>query len=338
MLGYAETIPEDGRALILLGNATKMLAEVQTIQQARELKNLALTVADWAKRKGMGEEVVNYARAIALGAERRMGEMLAATERAKGAQKTGGPGRGKRGNIVLPRLSDDEPTLSDLGITKRESAEAQKLAALPEEIFEKVKSGEKTRGRAIAEEKRAKVIENLESLEIKEAKASQGVFDVIVIDPPWPMARIELDDRPNAVAMPYPVMSIEEIERLKIPCAENCHVWLWTTHRFLPMAFQILEKWGLKYVCCFVWHKDNSYQPMGLPKYNAEFALYARMGAPQFIDTKNFWACFNGKSRAHSEKPEEFYGTVRRVTGGRRLDMFNRKEITGFEGWGNEAK
>jgi hypothetical protein len=65
------------------------------------------------------------------GPGRGRGEMLAATPRAKGASAGPGPGRGKRGSTLLPRLSGP-PTLSALGITKRESAEAQRLAALPE--------------------------------------------------------------------------------------------------------------------------------------------------------------------------------------------------------------
>jgi len=50
-----------------------------------------------------------------------MGELLAQTERAKGTDKAGRPTID--GNRVLP--SNPPPTLAELGITKRESAEAQ---------------------------------------------------------------------------------------------------------------------------------------------------------------------------------------------------------------------
>lgn len=48
-----------------------------------------------------------------------MGQMLIETERNKGAKP------GKTGNKTLPLLDDTAPTLAELGITKRESAEAQ---------------------------------------------------------------------------------------------------------------------------------------------------------------------------------------------------------------------
>lgn len=69
-------------------------------------------------------------------AEDRLGELLAATDRAKGGQ----PEKVKStGNRRLPVLST---TLSDLGITKRESANAQALYALPEGLKQQVIKGE----------------------------------------------------------------------------------------------------------------------------------------------------------------------------------------------------
>jgi len=201
-----------------------------------------------------------------------------------------------------------------------------------------IESGEMTVNRAQTEMKRTKIIEKLKDIEAVEAKSIAGLFDVITIDPPWQMEKIERYVAPNQVAFDYPTMALEEIKALQLPCADNCHVWLWTTHKYLPFAFDILKEWGLKYVCTFVWHKPGGFQPFGLPQYNSEFCLYARKGTPIFTETKQFNTCFQAPRGAHSEKPNEFYDMIRRVTAGRRLDMFNRRKIEGFETWGNEAK
>jgi N6-adenosine-specific RNA methylase IME4 len=180
-------------------------------------------------------------------------------------------------------------------------------------------------------------LEQLEDIRTREAKAVAGVYDVIVIDPPWPMKKSTLEVRPDRAELDYPTMSEDELCALTLPMAEACHVWLWTTHRFLPMAFRLLDVWGLAYACTFVWHKPGGFQPLYLPQFNCEFALYARRGNPVFVDTKAFPTCFDASRGKHSEKPEAFYEMVRRVTAGRRLDMFNRRPIEGFDGWGKES-
>ena len=68
-------------------------------------------------------------------------------------------------------------------------ADAVKIAKLPEtqreSILEKVETGLKPSD-AIRETVRETVKAELESVEMVTAKAIEGVYDVIVIDPPWP--------------------------------------------------------------------------------------------------------------------------------------------------------
>ena len=111
-------------SLVIIEKAALLLVEADTIQKCVELKSLFLTSADWARRKGMGESIIKTAHSYAIQAEVKMGEMLAATKRAKGTLK--------RGPAVPPRYSGDAPTLAEIGVSRKEAAAAQFLATLPE--------------------------------------------------------------------------------------------------------------------------------------------------------------------------------------------------------------
>jgi N6-adenosine-specific RNA methylase IME4 len=260
------------------------------------------------------------------------------TQRAVVASKLANMQRGERTDLVqiCTKLSMNDAS-DKLNVSRRTVASVKEIERKAPELMQKLESGEMTANQAITQIKKAEVIANLESIEKQEVKAIQGVYDVIVIDPPWEMKKIERDVAPNQVEFDYPTMTDAELYDLEIPCADDCHVWLWTTHKKLPLALELLKAWKLKYVCTFVWHKPGGFQPFGLPQYNAEFALYARRGSPEFIDLKNFMVCFEAPRGAHSEKPQAFYDLVKRVTAGRRLDMFNRRKIEGFDTWGQEA-
>jgi len=186
-----------------------------------------------------------------------------------------------------------------------------------------------------AERRRAE----LAALKSERPPLPDGRFETIVIDPPWEMQKIERDVRPNQVAFDYPTMNEAELAAFGVPAmaSDDCHLFCWTTHKHLPMALRLLESWGFRYVCTMVWRKPGGFQPIGLPQYNCEFALYARRGAPQFIDTRAFPACFEAPRREHSRKPDEFYDLVRRVTAGPRIDVFSREARPGFEQFGNET-
>lgn len=177
-----------------MSKASQMLAEATTIQKAKELKDLALTAADWARRKGMGEEAIKHCRSYALMAERRMGEMLATTELQHGAR-----GVGKSGVT----LCNSTPTLAELGVTKRESVDAQTLASIQDEEFEKVLSGEKTVTQVKREKRREKVAS--ETSELPSDK-----YRIIYADPPWRYGNKGLDSYGPAERH-YPTMSIKEL-------------------------------------------------------------------------------------------------------------------------------
>ncbi|GAI79543.1 unnamed protein product, partial [marine sediment metagenome] len=77
----------------------------------------------------------------------------------------------------------------------------------------------------------------------------EGKYRTIVIDPAWPMPKINRKLRPNKIQikLDYPTMTLKEIEALPIPdlaYEDGCHIYLWTTHKFLPVALKILEIWG----------------------------------------------------------------------------------------------
>lgn len=235
---------------------------------------------------------------------------------------------------------------SDLGLSKQRANVARRICLRFEKDdlatwLDKQYDAEKKKLPRVSslssEVRKADQVAKVDALRATETLPAEGVYDVIVMDPPWPMEKIEREVAPEQVAFDYPTMEEDELAAMEVPSADDCHLWVWTTHKFLPMALRLLNRWEFKYVCTFVWHKPGGFQPFGLPQYNCEFAVYARKGSPLFADVKDFNVCFNAARGAHSEKPEAFYDVVRRVTAGHRLDMFNRREIEGFDVWGNEA-
>lgn len=208
----------------------------------------------------------------------------------------------------------------------------------PESVKEKCRTGEISINEAYTEVKRAEAKEKLaeQVKTIAEVKPPMGLYRTIVVDPPWDMKKIEREERPNQHEFDYPPMSIDEIKAISIPADDNCHLYLWTTQKYLPDAFSVLESWGFRYIFTMTWHKNGGFQPFGLPQYNSEFVLFGRKGNMDFLTTKAFPTCFNGERREHSRKPESFYELVNRVSPGPKLDMYNREKREGFDQYGND--
>ena len=248
----------------------------------------------------------------------------------------------QRARIILDKGADELKDAVERGeVSIRAAAD---VATLPkQQQTEIVARGEKEileAAKAIRQEKAEARRAELELVKQNKPELPTGKYETIIIDPPWQMEKIERDVAPNQVAFEYPTMNEEELAEFDVPsiASDDCHLFCWTTHKFLPSAMRLIEAWGFRYVYLGTWHKNGGFQPFGLPQYNSEFYVYARKGTPRFSDTKQFFTCFQAQRREHSRKPDEFYEVIRRVTDGPRIDVFSREPRDGFDQFGNEAK
>lgn len=105
--------------------ARRYLVEATDLSKVKGIMDVAASAEVYARRQQLGEEAIAFAHRVKTEALARLGELLAAMPKAKGAP---GPGRGKAGAPAGPAFTDT-PTLADLGITKKVSMVAQQLSA-----------------------------------------------------------------------------------------------------------------------------------------------------------------------------------------------------------------
>ena len=266
----------------------------------------------------------------------KLGEMLRATERAKGTRLAGR----KIGCHPALQPKDDSPTLSDLGLTRNESSEAQLLADVNKNANEKIeaiKEGKKSRKAVINEARREKKREELKN---KTIAPGPKRYRVIYADPPWPYDRW-LPHQYGDVEKHYPNMSIEEIYALPIKEMANkdAVLFLWVTSPKLEYAFEIIRAWGFEYKTSFVWDKIKH----NFGYYNSvrhEFLLIAGRGQST-PDTKELFDSVISIERSdkHSEKPVYFRDLIDSLyTHGNKIELFARGKIkAGWDTWGNES-
>ena len=120
-------------ALVQLSRAQSALAECKTAMEAKQIADMAEAARVYLERTNASVATVNHATEIRLLAERQMGEFLKQMPKNQGAAGSAGPGRG---NVVpVENRVSSEPTLAEIGITKKQSHVAQKLATIPEPEF-----------------------------------------------------------------------------------------------------------------------------------------------------------------------------------------------------------
>lgn len=172
-------------------------------------------------------------------------------------------------------------------------------------------------------------------------KMVEKKYKTIVIDPPWPLTFVQRKVRPNQTSMPYPTMSLKDIENLNISniADENCKLFVWTTQRYLPDTLNIVKSWGFKYHLVLTWDKSSGMTMFGFHR-RTEFVIFAYKGNLGSIGKKGkaIPSIFMEKAREHSRKPEIFQDFIDLNFDSPKLEMFARRKREGWDVWGNEVE
>lgn len=111
--------------------AKQAISEYKTIDEVKDFRNKALAIEAYAKQAN-DLDLERDAAIARVRAERKCGELLSETEKAKGQLK--------QGNSLpqsQPTTTGDKPkTLAEMGVTKDQSSKWQQLARVPDKEFE----------------------------------------------------------------------------------------------------------------------------------------------------------------------------------------------------------
>lgn len=169
-------------------------------------------------------------------------------------------------------------------------------------------------------------------------------YKTLVIDPPWPQTMAgKLKKHSRNQELPYETLSLDQIKTFPVgSLAETgAHVYCWTTNKFLPQTFGVLEEWGVRFHLAMPMVKPSGIAPCMGYAFASEFCLLGFFGRPMLPFTgmgRLNWfesACIAGR---HSAKPDDFYERVEFMSPEPRLDCFARTRHPGFDGWGDELQ
>ena len=164
-------------------------------------------------------------------------------------------------------------------------------------------------------------------------------YRTLVVDPPWsytqPLGRDGADAH-------YRTTGMDDIAAIPVGdwAEDNAHLYLWTTNAFMDEAFDLVRAWGFTQKTILTWVKHREEQRwLGMGYYfrNAtEHVLFCVRGSLPTL-RKDCSTVFYAPRGRHSAKPQAFYDMVETMSPGPYLDVFNREQRLGWDGWGFEA-
>ncbi len=168
------------------------------------------------------------------------------------------------------------------------------------------------------------------------------LYRTVTADPPWHESgggkiKRGADRHYSLMRTPEIIATMREAMAEKV--AADAHLYLWVTNNHLKCGLEVMEAVGFRYVTIITWMKDR----IGLGQYFrgiTEHCLFGVRGSLPYKTINDKRA--QGKTgffalrRKHSQKPEELYAMVERVSYPPFLELFARQR-PGWSTEGNES-
>lgn len=153
----------DLQIIAMRESAQRQLAQIKTIDAGVDYLSKVKALEAYARATKQDAEIVLMVQEQKLRSMRILGKLLGEMELNEGGNVETLKQNADRSEIVTGR-GDTRPRLSDLGISKNESSAYQKIAGIPDEVFEREIEAAKSQDEAISEITVAHILRVAQSL------------------------------------------------------------------------------------------------------------------------------------------------------------------------------
>ena len=175
----------------------------------------------------------------------------------------------------------------------------------------------------------------------------EGPFQIIYADPPWSYrGQVQHGGAGKGYTSGadafYPCVSVEDLCTLPVSELRDPNgtlLYLWCTGPILLDAIDLIDAWGFDFVQVgFVWDKERV-NPGSYTMTQCEYVLIAKFHRiPQPRGARNVRQLIRLPRTEHSRKPEEAARRIEEMfPEQRKLELFARRQRSGWTVWGNET-
>jgi N6-adenosine-specific RNA methylase IME4 len=341
--------------LQLRDNAQLQLAKIKDVETGVEYLNKVKAMEVWVKAEKKDSKLQNMVAAQKIRVQRIIGQLTIKGQQdgTIASQNTGGRGTNQYAGMPDGNTSTLPQTLSEIGLSAKQSSTFKAIASIPEAKFEATLAAASEEVADLAASITLELttaalvrIARKDERDILKAELAarswpEGKYRIFYADPPWEYTSGDqhaTEEQATVLGTHYPSMTIADLCALDIKsmAEENAVLFLWVTSPLLDESFEVIKAWGFEYKASMVWDKVK-HNVGHYVSVRHEFILICTKGSCKPDIAKLYDSVLTIERTEHSRKPEEVRAIIDEIYPyGKRVELFARVKAEGWDSWGNE--